>query len=65
MRTFFDLVLGTLLIVAKAFFHALISAVGIAALCAAVVMVGVYAWRRRIRPPATPPESPQVIPIDR
>jgi hypothetical protein len=46
MRTLFDLVLGTLLIVAKACFHGLISAVGLAALCGIIVMAGFYAWRR-------------------
>lgn len=65
MKTFFDLVLGTLLIVAKAFLHGLISAVGVAAICAAVLMLGVYLWRRRFRPPASPSDAPDVIPIDR
>ena len=65
MKTFFDLVLGTLLIVAKTFLHGLVSILGLVALCALFVIAGICAWRRRYRQPASPPETPEPVSIDR
>ena len=65
MRTFFDLVLGILLIVAKTCIHGLISAIGIATLCALVVITAIFAWRRRFRQAASASDVPEAISIDR
>ncbi len=46
MRTFFDIVLGILFTVLKTFLHALVSTAGALAMCALVVFVAVYSWRR-------------------
>lgn len=60
MRTVFNIVLGILFTVVKAFFHALASTLGVLAFGAAALFAGVYAWRR-----ATRPKPARAIPIDR
>jgi hypothetical protein len=47
MRTCFDIVLGILGTVVKAFVHALMSSAGVLAACAAVMFAGAYLLRRR------------------
>lgn len=49
MRTFFEIVIGILLNVAKACLGGLISVTGVLALMVLAVLAGVYAWRRGFR----------------
>jgi hypothetical protein len=46
MRTFFDIVLGILLTVAKTILHLFISAAGVVVACAGLLLVALYVWRR-------------------
>ena len=65
MRTFFNIVLEILLTVAKTCVHALASAAGALTLAAAVLFVGIYAFRRQFRPKAHLTRPAGVISIER